>query len=232
MILLIENDSKYSELIGHFLTEHEIEVDYAFNGIAGYELVSKYRYSVIVINNTIPKLLSTKLCHRIRNELFVNTPILFMSCSDILQDKISAFRAGADDFIVKPVSNEELYYRIKALSSRGPRRDIGKQYIANIEVDYHLRTVTCKSITVKLHFLQMNILKVLIQHYPNTVSRQTLEQEIWGDEPPASSPLRTHIYRLRIAMEKPFNQPVIDTVYGQGYHLIHSDPLTKASKSD
>ena len=225
MILLIESDSKYAELTGRYLSNYNIEVDYAYNGASGYELVSRNRYVAIIINNEIPKLSSTELCHKIRNELFDNTPILFISSNNILQNKLKAFRAGADDFIVKPVSSEELYYRIKALASRGPRRDIGKQHVANIEVDYHLRTVTCNSVTVKLHFLQMKILKVLMQNYPNTVSRQMLEQEIWGDEPPSSSPLRTHIYRLRVAMEKPFQQPVIDTVYGQGYHLVHADPL-------
>ncbi|WP_085297136.1 response regulator transcription factor [Cognaticolwellia mytili] len=221
MILLIENNSNSAELIGSYLSTHHVEVDFAFNGIAGFELASKNKYDVIIINNQIPKLHSLMLCHKIRNELFISTPIIFLGEEDVVQDKIAAFRAGADDFIVKPLSNEELHCRIKALSLRGPRRDIGKQIVANIEIDYNLRTVTCNEITVKLHFLQMNILKVLVQHYPNVVSRQMLEQEIWGEDSPASSPLRTHIYRLRMALEKPFRQPVIDTVYGQGYHLIH-----------
>ena len=221
MILLIETNSQSAELIGSYLSSHHVEVDYAFNGIAGYEFASKNKYEVIIINNRIPKLDSLMLCHRIRNELFISTPIIFLGENDNVQDKVAAFRSGADDFIVKPLANEELHCRIQALASRGPRRDIGKQSVAKLKIDYNLRTVTCNDITVTLHFLQMSILKVLVQHYPNTVSRQMLEEEIWGEESPASSPLRTHIYRLRMAMEKPFRQPIIDTVYGQGYHLAH-----------
>jgi len=221
MILLIENDMQYAESIGNFLAEHNTELDYAFNGISAFELASLNKYDVIIISYEILKIHSLTLCHRIRNELFISTPIIFLGEKDNTQNKIAAFKAGADDFINKPSSYEELHCRIKALSLRGPRRDIGKQTVAKLKIDYNLRTVTCDETTVKLHFLQMNILKVLVQHYPNIVSRQMLEQEIWGEESPASSPLRTHIYRLRMAMEKPFQQPIIDTVYGQGYHLAH-----------
>jgi DNA-binding response OmpR family regulator len=221
MILLIENNLKYAETTGNYLSNHNIEVDYAFNGISAFELASKNKYEVIIININLPKLNGLTLCHKIRNELFISTPVIFLGERDDVQDKIDAFRAGADDFINKPLSYEELHCRIQALASRGPRRDIGKQSVAKLKIDYNLRTVTCNDTTVTLHFLQMNILKVLVQHYPNTVSRQMLEEEIWGEESPASSPLRTHIYRLRMAMEKPFRQPIIDTVYGQGYHLAH-----------
>ncbi|TWX71672.1 response regulator transcription factor [Colwellia demingiae] len=221
MILLIEQNVQYAETMGDFLTKHDIELDYAFNGISALALASINSYEVIVINYDIHKLDSLTLCHRLRNELFISTPIIFLGEKDNTQHKIAAFNAGADDFINKPLSFEELHCRIKALTLRGPRRDIGKQTVAKLKIDYNLRTVTCDETTVKLHFLQMNILKVLVQHYPNIVSRQMLEQEIWGEESPASSPLRTHIYRLRMAMEKPFQQPIIDTVYGQGYHLAH-----------
>jgi DNA-binding response OmpR family regulator len=221
MILLIENNLKNAETIGNYLSSHNIEIDYAFNGIAAFELASINTYEVIIMNIQLAKLNGLTLCHKIRNELFISTPVIFLSDKDDTQDKIAAFRAGADDFINKPLSYEELHCRIKALASRGPRRDIGQQSVAKLKIDYNLRTVTCDDTTVKLHFLQMNILKVLVQHYPNTVSRQMLEEEIWGEESPASSPLRTHIYRLRMAMEKPFRQPIIDTVYGQGYHLAH-----------
>lgn len=220
-MLLIENNVKKAESISNYLSNHSIELDYAFSGISAFQLASINKYEVIIINTQIPKLSGLTLCHKIRNELFISTPIIFLSEKDNIQDKIAAFNAGADDFVVKPISNEELHCRLKALAIRGPRRDIGKQTVAKLKIDYNLRTVTCDDTTVKLHFLQMNILKVLVQHYPNTVSRQMLEQEIWGDDSPASAPLRTHIYRLRMAMEKPFRQPIIDTVYGQGYHLAH-----------
>lgn len=221
MILLIEHNLKRAESISSYLSSHGIEVDYAFNGASAFQLTSINKYEVIIINTQIPKLNGIKLCHKIRNELFISTPIIFWSDKGDIQNKIAAFNVGADDYVVKPISNEELHCRVKALAIRGPRRDIGKQTVAKLKIDYNLRTVTCDDTTVKLHFLQMNILKVLVQHYPNTVSRQMLEQEIWGDASPASAPLRTHIYRLRMAMEKPFRQPIIDTVYGQGYHLAH-----------
>jgi len=220
-LLLVEDNFDLAQSIGDYLSESRIEIDYAYNGTAGLSLASSNEYDVIVLDVALPKLDGLKLCQHIRTKLYCSTPIIFLTARDTLTDKVKGFTAGADDYLVKPFAVEELDCRIKVLALRGPRRDIGKQSVANFAIDYHLRTVTCNNITVKLHYLQMNILKVLVQHYPNTVSRESLEQQIWGGSSPDSSPLRTHIYRLRIALEKPFNQPIIETVYGKGYQIVN-----------
>jgi len=220
-VLLVEDNLALAESIGDYLCANNVEVDFAYHGLAGLALASANEYDVLILDVAMPRLDGIKLCEKIRGEIYCNTPIIFLTARDTLADKIAGFDAGGDDYLVKPFAAEELYCRIKVLSLRGPRRDIGKQQIANLSIDYNLRTVTCQGISVKLHYLQMNILKVLVQHYPNTVSRELLEQQIWGGVSPESSPLRTHIYRLRMALEKPFSQPIIETVYGKGYQIVH-----------
>ena len=218
--LLVEHNVDSTTEIGDYLSANNVEIDFAYNGLAGLKLITENEYDVIILERTLPKLDGLTLCLKIRTVLFCNAPIMFLTAQGSISDKIAGFKAGADDYLLKPCENEELLCRIHALSLRGPRRDIGIQNVANLIINFHLKTVTCQNITVKLHYLQMNILKVLVQHYPNTVSRELLEQQIWGGESPDSSPLRTHIYRLRKALDKPFGQEIIETVYGQGYQII------------
>jgi len=222
-VLLVEDNLALAGSVGDYFSANQLEIDYAYNGLAGMALASSNEYDVMILDVSLPKIDGLTLCSKIRHQLFNNTPIIFLTARDTLEDKLLGFSHGADDYLVKPFALEELYCRVNVLSLRGPRRDIGKQSLAGLDIDYNLRTVTCNDITIKLHYLQMDILKVMVQHYPNTVSRESLEQQIWGGgTSPDSSPLRTHIYRLRMALEKPFKRNIIETVYGKGYQIVQS----------
>lgn len=217
--LVVESDFNSTVAIGDYLTQHNIDVDFAYNGISAFELIFKNEYDIIIADTDIKKLDALSLCHKLRQQMFSSIPIILISQHIALDLKVNAFNAGADDYLIKPFVMQELYLRILAITKRGPLRGIGKQRIADLDIDFNASTVSRGEQMIKLHQVQMNIVRVLAHHYPNTVSRQMLEQEIWAGALPESSPLRTHIYRLRQLLNKSFERDIISTVYARGYKI-------------
>ncbi|QFU22192.1 response regulator transcription factor [Shewanella eurypsychrophilus] len=219
-VLLVEDNDELAGSVADYLIALGYDVDFAYNGAAGLQLLEKNRYDLAIFDVAMPKMNGLDLCRKLRNELFSPIPVIFLTARDTLDDKKLGFQAGADDYLVKPFALEELHLRLQALLSRGPRRDVGIQNIAGLTIDHNQSLVCCNGNQVRLLSLQMNILTILLKHYPNVVSRQTLEQAIWDGTPPESDPLRTHIYRLRATLEMAFDKTIIRTVYAKGYQIV------------
>ena len=219
-VLLVEDNDELAGSVADYLTALGYDVDFAYNGAAGLQLLENNRYDLAIFDVAMPKMSGLDLCQKLRNELFSPIPVIFLTARDTLDDKKLGFQAGADDYLVKPFALEELHLRLQALLSRGPRRDVGIQNIAGLTIDHNQSLVCCNGKQVRLLSLQMNILTILLKHYPNVVSRQTLEQAIWDGAPPESDPLRTHIYRLRATLELAFERTIIRTVYAKGYQVV------------
>ena len=219
-VLLVEDNDELAGSVADYLTALGYDVDFAYNGAAGLQLLENNQYDLAIFDVAMPKMSGLDLCRKLRTELFSPIPVLFLTARDTLEDKKLGFQAGADDYLVKPFALEELHLRLQALLSRGPRRDVGIQNIAGLTIDHNQSLVRCNGNQVRLLNLQMNILTILLKHYPNVVSRQVLEQAIWDGAPPESDPLRTHIYRLRSTLEMAFERTVIRTVYAKGYQVV------------
>ena len=142
-----------------------------------------------------------------------------MTARDTLDDIVAGFDGGADDYLVKPFALEELLVRLQAVTVRGRRQDTGSIEIADLHIDLFNKTVTRQGVTLKLNALQFLLLKTLALASPGVVDRQTLESLIWQDEPPQNGALRMHILRLRNAVDKNFDRPLIETVHGQGFRI-------------
>lgn len=217
--LLVESCIKSTLHISDFLSNHSIDIDFAYHGISALELIIKNEYDIIILDSAISKLDALSLTQKLRQQLFSSIPIILLSSNDQLGHKVKSFRAGVDDYIQRPFACEELLCRIQAITKRGPLRGIGQQKIGDLHVNYNASTISRGDTEVELHQVQMRIVKVLAHHYPNTVSRQMLEQEIWSGTLPESSPLRTHIYRLRQTLIRQLGRNIISTVYAKGYKL-------------
>ncbi|MCG7533348.1 response regulator transcription factor [Psychrobium sp. MM17-31] len=218
-VLIADRCIQSTTQLSEQFAENNIDLDFAYHGISALELMIKNEYDILIIDSKITKLDALSLTKKMRQQLFSSVPIILLAANDELTYKIEGFEAGVDDILVKPYAPQELYYRLKAVSKRGPLRGIGQQEINDLLVDYNASTVSRGDRKIKLHQMQMRIIKVLAQHYPNTVSREVLEQEIWAGALPESSPLRTHIYRLRQSIKDQLDRDIISTVYAKGYRL-------------
>jgi len=222
-LLLVEDDPDLAAGLYDFLADCGYRMDAAPDGATALRLAAREPYDALVLDLLLPGMDGRTLCRRLREELGQDVPVLMLTALDSLEDKLDGFDAGADDYLVKPVEPEELAARLKALLRRA--RGGGGQELCVGDLRFNPRTleVSRAGRPLRLNARCRQLLEVLLRASPETVSRETLEAALWGEEPPESGSLRTHIYLLRQAVDEPFATPLIHTVHGHGYRLATPD---------
>ncbi|WP_390242643.1 response regulator transcription factor [Vibrio sp. R78045] len=218
-VLIVDDNHHVVETIADYLEMMGVIVDCAYHGEAALQLIKQQHYDVIVMDVMMPNMDGIMAVKTLRSQLYCQTPTLFLTAKDTLEDKMAAFKAGGDDYLLKPFAMEELFMRLQALSVRGPRLDTGILTFADIEFDTQTETVTRARVLIKLSRIQTQILKVLLQNPSTIVTRQQIITSIWGEESPNSDSLRSHIYGLRTSLDKDFTDTRLETIHGQGYRL-------------
>ncbi len=216
---IAENIADYLEALGHI-------TDFAMDGIGGLHLALTQDYDVIILDVTLPAMDGLTFCQKLRHEGKKQTPVLMLTARDTLDDKLAGFDAGADDYLVKPFALEELTARIKALIHRVAKRTWAKLSVGDLELDTGSMKVSRAGVSIELNRVSFKILTMLMQKNPDVVERKELEHALWGDMPPGSDALRSHIYTLRRAIDKPFDKPLLETVHGVGYRLARHDDIS------
>jgi DNA-binding response OmpR family regulator len=158
------------------------------------------------------------LCRRLRDETDTRVPILMLSVRDTLDDKLRGFGAGADDYLVKPFALPELEVRLQALDRRSrPAPRVLR--VGDLELDPETRVARRAGRLLEVQGAAFEILRLLLERSPKVVSREELESRVWGDEPPETDVLRTHVYTLRREIDRPFGSALLHTVRGVGYQI-------------
>jgi DNA-binding response OmpR family regulator len=221
--LVIEDNRDIAANIADYLEPKGHVLDFATTGPQGLQLALNEHYDVIVLDIMLPGLDGMTLCDHLRAEARVGTPVLMLTARDQLEDKLAGFRAGADDYLVKPFSVKELEVRLEALVKRSQNTGLSRLLrVADLQYDADSMTATRGGQTIELNPIQRKLLETLLANSHRVVSRKELETLIWGDELPDNDVLRTHIYHLRNAVDKPFAEKLIHTVHGIGYRLQQS----------
>lgn len=227
-ILIIEDNADIVANLYAYFEPRGHQVDSAANAYAGLALASEQAYDVIVLDIMMPGMNGMELCRKLRHELLSATPVLMLTARDTLQDKLTGFASGADDYLVKPFSLAELDVRLQALVRRSRNNVLSNTTLHVGDLVFNTATYRAaragRSLTLtRTGFI---VLKVLMQHAPHVVPRETLEREIWGDDRPDSDALRTHIHSLRQTLDKEAAYPMLRTVPGIGFQLVTPhDPL-------
>lgn len=223
-VLVIEDNPDIVANLFGFLEPIGYTLDIARNGLAGLEMASRSAHDAIVLDLSLPGMDGIEVCRRLRDEYRNPTPILMLTARDTEHDKVTGFDAGADDYLVKPYSLLELDARLRALVRR-MRNEQVRNVLAfdELQVDVRTGSVTRAGKTLALTPTGYKILLALLRQAPRLVSREVLEREVWGDDPPESDALRTHIHALRQALDKPFTRPMLITRAGLGYRLAAAD---------
>jgi DNA-binding response OmpR family regulator len=223
-VLLIEDHADLAENIGDFLELEGHSVDFALDGVVGLHLAVTEPYDVIVLDLMLPGIDGLSLCRRLQAESPRRVPILMLTALDSLSDKLQGFESGASDYLTKPFALEELAARLNALHSRTRERsDAGTLRYADVELDRARFEARRDGRRLELKRTAFRILEELVLAAPGVIERSALEQAIWGDEPPDSDSLRTHIYTLRQVLDRPFDRALLHTVHGVGYRLLDAN---------
>ena len=222
-ILLVEDHRDLAETISMTLEAAGFVIDYAADGLQALQLATSQVFDAIILDVMLPGIDGFTVCRRLRSEFSLDTPILMLTARDQIDDKLEGFEHGADDYLVKPFVMAELQARVTALVNR-KRGEIASTNITvrDLTLDTRTRQVTRGGKDIVLSPTGFRILRILLRESPAVVTREALENELWGDDVPDSDALRSHIYILRKAIDRPFEDTsgsLIKTVKGVGLKL-------------
>ena len=214
-ILVMEDDVNIQELIVEFLKAEGYDVDYASDGLEGIQLFKKKEYDLVLLDIMMPNLDGYSVCKMIRQTS--NVPIIFLTALNEESNQLKGFELECDDYITKPFSFNLLIQRVKAVLSRG-RFNISSDLLIfeKLKLDLNTYSVQIDDQNIELTLKEFNILKMLIEKYPQVVTRENLLDSIWGyDYYGDTRIVDAHIKNLR----KKIILPYIKTVKGIGYTL-------------
>ena len=219
-ILLVEdNNTIASQLIGFFEGLGWV-VDYAGTGGLGIRLANESVFDVMILDLTLPDLDGLEVCRELKSSLNYNLPVLMLTARDAFEDKASGYGEGADDYVTKPFDLRELRLRCEALARRRDLHKSAELTLGDLTLSVRSQEVKRQGQPLKLTGIGFRILLELVQAYPEPVTRSQLIHRLWGDDPPDSDALRSHVYSLRAALDKPFGTAMLRTLPNLGYRLV------------
>jgi DNA-binding response OmpR family regulator len=223
-ILIIEDNPDIAANLGDFLEDRKHIVDFAADGKTGLQLALSHDFEAIVLDLFLPGMDGLQVCEQIRAKASRHIPILMLTARDQLEDKLEGFRRGADDYLVKPFELQEVEARLEVITRRSdPSLQTRKLQIGDLHYDLDTMVVSREGVNIDLNPIGLKILRCLMRASPRVVTRAEIEADVWGDELPDSDSLRVHIHGLRSSIDKPFDQPMIQTRHGIGYRIIAPD---------
>lgn len=223
-ILIVEDHPDIRANMEDYLDPEEFTLTIACDGETALEAVQRDSFDAILLDIMLPGIDGLEVCRHIRAELNLHTPILMLTARDTLPDKLEGYDAGTDDYLTKPFALEELEVRLRALVRRASNTPAASAKSTTISVgpldlDAAKHLVHRDGTAISLNPTAFRILETLMRAYPDIVTRDTMEEQIWGNQPPGSDALRTHMAALRKAIDKPYPTPLIQTLYGVGFRL-------------
>lgn len=218
-ILVIEDQPEILQNIADYLELKGYLVDCAYDGLGGLHLAVTQPFDLIILDIMLPGMDGITLCKRLRQDAQISTPIIMLTARDSVDDKLTGFQAGADDYLVKPFSLPELHARVEAVLRRGQAGLQNMLVVDDLTYDMNGLEVLRQGVTLKLSPIGLKILETLMKKSPHVVKRDVLEELLWGEHLPGSDSLRSHIHTLRQTIDKPFTSSLLHTVHGIGYCL-------------
>lgn len=212
-LLLVEDDSLLGDGIRVGLQQSGFVVDWVKDGLAAKLALEAEAYALVVLDLGLPRLSGTDVLKWLR-ATGNDTPVLVLTARDAVADRVNGLDAGADDYLIKPFDLDELSARVRALLRRAGGRAAPVIVHNQLEVDPATRQVTLADKPVELSPREYAILLVLLESAGRALSREQLEQGLygWGDEV-ESNAVEVHIHHLR----KKLGAELIRTIRGVGY---------------
>lgn len=217
--LIVEDNRDICGNIATYLEKLGYVLDFAHDGVTAMNLALTNPFDVIVLDLMIPRMDGLTFCQRLRADAEIETPVLMLTARDTLDDRLKGFDAGADDYLVKPFALQELHARIRALYKRSHRNADNLLTVGDLTLSRSTLQVHRAGRRVEINPAGMKLLRRLMEESPSVVDRDELETLLWADERPDGDALRSHMYKLRQAIDRPFDRPLIHTVHRIGYRI-------------
>jgi len=201
-VLIIEDDEAILRMLKRGLEDEDFVVDTATNGEDGEYLVFTNHYDVIILDWMLPQKEGIEVLKTIRNKNIL-TPVLMLTAKDTITNKVEGLNNGADDYLAKPFSFEELLARLNAIYRRSALKGTNKVVIGNIEIDFDSKIVKKDGNIVDLTAKEYELLEFLLANRGSVVSTEMIQEQLWNSEEFISSNvIQVIIYRLRNKLSK------------------------------
>ncbi len=223
-LLLVEDDNRVSDFLMEGFCEEGFTVTRAPDGQAALDALTTSTYDCIILDLMLPIVDGLQVCRQTRQQ-HITTPIVMLTAKSSMEDKITGLSAGADDYMVKPFSFEELLARIHAQIRRNGLYTDNLLHVADLELDLQTRKARRNDTNIELTSKEFKLLAYLMRHSSRTVSDRELIEQVWGmNFDPKTNVVNVYLHHLRNKIDR--DQPVklIHTIRGKGYRLTEKEP--------
>jgi DNA-binding response OmpR family regulator len=216
-LLIVEDESRMAELLRKGLTEEGHSAVCAFDGAEGLALAKGFEFDVIILDIMMPGLSGFEMAKRLRSEK-IRTPVLMLTAKDSVPDIVRGLDLGADDYMTKPFSFEELLARLRAVQRRATAARETTLRVADLVLEPASREVSRGQTRISLTRTEYNLLERLMFRTGKVVARRSLIEAVWGfDREIEENTLDAFMHLLRNKIDSPGRAKLIHTVRGVGY---------------
>ncbi|MBE7385389.1 MAG: response regulator transcription factor [Leptolyngbya sp. SIO1E4] len=218
-ILLVEDEEKLAKFIEMELGYEGYDVTVANDGLSGLMAARDTEPDLVLLDWMMPGLSGVEVCRRLRSTGF-KEPVILLTAKDDISDRVAGLDAGADDYVVKPFSIEELLARVRAHLRRNQPQEVDTLQFQDLTLNRKTREVKRGDRSIELTAKEFDLLEYLITHPRQVLTRDRILEEVWGyDFMGDSNIIEVYIRYLRLKLEAESEKRLIQTVRGVGYVL-------------
>ena len=222
-ILLAEDERDLNEIITQKLSSEGYSVDSCYDGAEAIDILSYTDYDAVILDIMMPKADGFAVLRAIRGAK-MDTPVLFLTARDAVSDRVKGLDSGANDYLVKPFSLEELLARVRAMTRKSFGSSSNVLAVADLELDIASKTVTRGGAQIMLSAKEYALLEYLMVNKGRILSREKIEDHIWNfDYEGGTNVVDVYISYLRKKIDDGHKKKLIHTVRGRGYVIREDD---------
>jgi two-component system OmpR family response regulator len=223
-VLVVEDEPKMASLLRRGLSEHGDVVEVAPDAGTALACAGPGEYDVVLLDVMLPDGDGFEVCRRLR-EAEDWTPVLMLTARTAVRDRVAGLDSGADDYLAKPFSFDELLARMRALARRGPLPRPVVLAVGDLRLDPATRRVWRGAVEISLSSRELTVLEVFMRRPGQVLSRSTLLDQAWdGAYENRSNVVDVYVRYLREKIDRPFGRTSLETVRGAGYRLRADTP--------
>jgi len=221
-VLIVEDEKRIADALGRIMKDNKHSCDVVYDGLDGYLYAESDIYDVIILDVMLPKMSGLEVVKKLRDKK-IKTPVLLLTARDSIQDKVVGLDSGADDYLTKPFSKDELLARIRALTRRQGEVIMEELTYSDIVLSLSSYTLSCGEKSIHLGYKEFEILKLLMSNPKNVVQKEDIITKVWGyDSDAEDNNVEVYISFLRKKLSFLGSKVGIGTVRKIGYHLEES----------
>ncbi|MCW5641494.1 heavy metal response regulator transcription factor [Comamonadaceae bacterium G21597-S1] len=220
-ILIVEDEPKTGSYLRQGLSEAGYVVDLLANGVDGLHLALEGAQDLIILDVMLPGIDGWQVLQELRRR-GQETPVLFLTAKDHVEDRVKGLELGADDYLVKPFSFSELLARVRTILRRGKNNHVEATLltVADLELDLLRRRVSRGGKRIDLTAKEFGLLELLMRRHGEVLPRSLIASQVWDmNFDSDTNVIDVAIRRLRAKVDDPFEQKLLQTVRGMGYVL-------------